>query len=219
MTPRPVRNDLPAVILLGAIHTWAVAHAPRLRRVAPVHAAEGDVVMLEGDGLDGEDLLAHFGELTTWAVALSPREALAVVPQGAAPGPVTVSRRGLRSNSLAFGGPSDDVPGCFVRVDPADGASGVFRDTPVVARLSHPGDPGSLSEQTFHVIDGCGPIPARLRLSPDRMVVIWQAERLLEPGVPHFVISSGLQDSRGRPVLPHLSRFLPCSLARQDLPD
>ena len=218
MRPQPCRIEMSAALLLGAIHTWSVAHAPRLRRVLPLCAAEGDVVVLQGDRLEGE-LLAHFGDRTTWALGLSPTEAVALVPVGAGAGPVAVSRRGLRSNSLAFGGPSDDTPGQFVRVDPADGSSGVFRDTPVVARLSHPGDPTSLSEETFRVTDASGTVPARLRLSPDRMVVIWQAERLLEPGVQHFVISTGLQDVRGRPVLPHLSRFLPCALARQDLPD
>jgi hypothetical protein len=218
MRPQPCRSELSAALLLGAIHTWSVAHAPRLRRVVPAQAAEGDMVVLQGDRLDGE-LVAHFGHRTTWALSLSPTEALALVPAGAGAGPMAVSRRGLRSNSLAFGGPSDDTPGQFVRVDPADGSSGVFRDTPVVARLSHPGDPTTLSDETFRVMDGSGTVPARLRFSPDRMVVIWQAERLLEPGVQHFVISTGLQDARGRPVLPHMSRFMPCALARKDLPD
>jgi Tfp pilus assembly protein FimT len=62
-----------------------------------------------------------------------------------------------------------------------------------------------------------GPVPARVRLSRDGSVVIWQAERLLQADSQHVVTCSGLVDRRGREVSPHLSRFLVCDLARADL--
>jgi hypothetical protein len=158
-----------------------------------------------------------FAGRTTWAMALDDRRAVTMVPAGAGPGPLTAWRNGLRSNAVCFGGPADDAPTRFVRVDPHDGATGVFNDTPVVARLSQQVDPASLSEETFHVEDPDGRVPARLRLSPDALVVIWQATRALRPDAPHFVASSGLRDRRGRLVSPLLSRFMPCDLARVEL--
>ena len=154
---------------------------------------------------------------TTWGVALSDGAALALVPATASAGPVAVSRRGLRSNSAWFGGPSDETPTRVVRIDPCDGATGVFKDTPVVARLSQPADPSTLSPRTFRVLDEAGEVPARVRLSRDGSVVIWQAERLLQADSQHVVTCSGLEDRRGREVSPHLSRFLVCDLARADL--
>jgi hypothetical protein len=205
-------------LLLAAIHTWAVSGAPRLRRVAPRYGNEGDPLLLEGDGFADAELEVDFAGAATWAVALSGKTALTLVPAGARPGPVTVVRQGLRSNSVCFGGPDDEGPSRVLRVEPGDGATGVFRDTPVVARLSHPGQPESVTCETFRVLDDEGAVPAKLRLSPDGLVVIWLAQRLLAPGVNHFVVSSGLEDVRGQQVLPHLSRFLPCHLAREDLP-
>jgi len=86
-----------------------------------------------------------------------------------------------------------------------------------VARLSQPGDPSSLSPRTFRVLDEAGEVPARVRMSREGTVVIWQAERLLEADVPHLVTCSGLKDRRGRQVSPHQSQFLVCDLARADL--
>jgi hypothetical protein len=203
--------------VLGAIHTWAVSGAPRLDRLVPWFGSEGDPVLLEGAGFGAGALRLDFAGRPTWAVVLDDRLAVAVVPAGARPGPVTVRRQGLRSNSLCFGGPSDETPTRFVRVDPQDGATGVFRDTPVVGRLNQQVDPDSLTCETFRVEDVEGRIPARLRLSPDGMVVIWQAVRPLLPGIQHFVSCSGLKDLRGLLVTPHLSRFVPCGLARVDL--
>ena len=105
-----------------------------------------------------------------------------------------------------------------VRVQPVDGATGVFRDTPVLARLSRPADGRSLSAATFGVDDTTGRVPARLRLSPDGLTVFWFGERRLDPGVEHHVSVSGLLDQEGREFLPHASRFVACGLAREDLP-
>ncbi len=204
-------------LMLTAIHTWGARGAPRLRRLVPERGGEGDPIVLEGEGFGSGELAVRFGDVTTWGVALSDGTAVALVPAAAPVGPVTVARQGLRSNSAWFGGPSDETPTRVVRIDPGDGATGVFKDTPVVARLSQPGDPSSLSPRTFHVLDEAGEVPAQLRMSLDGSVVIWQAGRLLEAGVLHSVACSGLKDRRGRQVSPHLSRFLVCDLARTDL--
>ena len=103
------------------------------------------------------------------------------------------------------------------RVEPEDGASGVFRDAVVLARLSHPLDPASLSGETFQVCGPAGSVPSRLELSSDHRVLIWRAEALLEAGVEHQVVADGLRDHRGRPVAPHRSRFVAGTLAFQDV--
>jgi hypothetical protein len=103
------------------------------------------------------------------------------------------------------------------RVEPPDGATQVFRDAPVVLRLSRPVDPTSVSAETFRIQDPEGPVPGSVRVSPDRRVVIWGGERPLRAGAVHFVEARGLRDSRGCAVPPHLSRFVPCDLARDDL--
>ena len=128
-----------------------------------------------------------------------------------------MSRQGLRSNPLAFGGPGDDGPRIVLRVDPHDGATGVFRDAPVVLRLSHPaaiaGDPNPVE-----VLDDRGPVPGATFVSPDGLVLVWRAGRHLRPEAVHFVATrAALVDREGRPFAPHLSRFLPCTMAREDL--
>jgi len=190
---------------------------PRLRRVLPRAAAPGDNLFLEGDHLGGPDLRVEFGATVTWAVPLDDRTAFCIVPEGAGPA-VTVSRLGLRSNTLVFGSGWGDDPTRVVRVDPADGLSCVFRDTPVLVRLSRPGNESSVSESTFRIEDTAGAVPGHARLSPDGHVVIWRGHRLLEPGVEHAVVLDGLLDQRGRPVTPHRSRFVPCTLVRAELP-
>jgi hypothetical protein len=142
--------------------------------------------------------------------------AVCVVPSHAS-GPVVVSRFGMRSNPLAFGGYDGDDPTRVLRVDPADGLTGVFRDTPVLARLSRPAEPMSLSARTFRVEDAAGPVPGRARLSPDGRVVIWRGDRLLDPAIEHLVVLAGLRDERGREVLAHLSRFVPSTLTWAEL--
>jgi hypothetical protein len=114
--------------------------------------------------------------------------------------------------------PSDCGPTYVMRIDPADGADGVFRDACVLARLSAPADPATLSTITFRIEDPDGTVPARLRLSPDRLILIWAAERLLAPGVAHVIRSSGLLDAHGQEVLPHQSSFVPCDLISTDWP-
>lgn len=102
-------------------------------------------------------------------------------------------------------------------VEPGDGAAGVFRDAVVLARLSHPLDPGSLSEATFQVSCPTGLVPSRVELSSDGCVLIWRPDRLLDAGLEHQVVAEGLRDQRGRPVAPHRSRFVPGALAFRDL--
>ena len=114
--------------------------------------------------------------------------------------------------------PPDSGPTRITRIDPADGADGVFRDACVMVRLSAPADPTTLSLSTFRVEDRDGAVPARLRLSPDRLVLIWMAERLLAPDVAHIVHSDGLRDARGQAVTPHRSRFISCDLISTDWP-
>ena len=110
-------------------------------------------------------------------------------------------------------------PVWVTKVDPGDGATGVFRDTPVLARLSHPADAASVHTGTFRV-EECGgaEVPGVVLLSPDGRLLIWTAARLLAPGVEHLVTADGLKDHNGRQVVPHRSRFMPCALARDDLP-
>jgi hypothetical protein len=189
---------------------------PRLSRLLPRTAVVGDNLFLEGDNLAGGDLRVDFGGVGTWAMALDDRTAFCIVPDGAA-GPIAVTRHNVRSNALPFGGCEGDDPTRVLRVDPSDGLAGVFRDTPVLARLSRPAEPFSLSGQTFRIDDACGIVPGRARLSPDGRVVIWRGDRLLEAGVEHVLVIAGLRDQRGRDVLPHRSRFVPSTLTWAEL--
>jgi len=121
-------------------------------------------------------------------------------------------RLGWRANG------AEPAPPCLVlRVDPADGVAGVFRDAPVAVRLSQPADPASISSQTVRVQDPDGDVPGFVHLTKDACVVIWRGQRLLLPGVLHFVVLSGLRDARGTAVASHMSRFVPCSLTWRDL--
>ena len=112
----------------------------------------------------------------------------------------------------------DEGPTRVARIDPGNGAHGVFRDACVLAQFSAPTDPGSLSAQTFRIEDREGVVPARLRLSPDRVVLIWTAERLLAPDVEHVIHVSGVRDMLGQAVEPHESRFVPCDLVSREWP-
>jgi len=110
-------------------------------------------------------------------------------------------------------------PAWVTRVDPGDGATGVFRDARVLACLSHPADAATVHGGSFRVEEsGGGEVPGDLVLSPDCRLVIWIAARLLVPGIEHLVTADGLRDSRGRQIAPHRSRFIPCALARDDVP-
>jgi hypothetical protein len=204
--------------LLAAIHCWAAQRVPRLARIRPADAAPGDVVFLEGEGLDGHDVRVHFGPVETWAIPLSGEAVLAVVPATASgPLPVALSRQGLRSNTVGWDGPPGDRPARVTRIDPADGATGVFLDDPVVATLSHPADLASATAQTFRVSDDAGDVPGHLRSSPDARVLVWTPQRPLRPGVQHTVTIAGLRDLRGRAMAPHASRFAPCRFSASDV--
>jgi len=108
-------------------------------------------------------------------------------------------------------------PPRVVRVDPGDGASGVLRDTPVLARLSHPCDPDSLVPDSFGVHDDGGIVPGRLELSPDGHLVIWLPLRALCAGGEHRVVSRGLRCRQGSVVAPHESCFRAGPFRSEDL--
>jgi hypothetical protein len=104
-----------------------------------------------------------------------------------------------------------------VRVEPSDGARFVLRDTPVLLRLSHAADPTSVTLAAVRVLDLEGAVPARVRSSADGRVVIWEPERLLVPGIVHWVRMEGLRDAQGREIEGLSSRFTPCGFSRADL--
>ena len=114
--------------------------------------------------------------------------------------------------------PDLDAPTRVLGVDPRDGATGVFRDSPLVVRLSQPADPSSLSPATFHVEGPVGSVPGRVGLSPDGRCLIWTGERPFAPDALHFVVVRGLADACGREVRPHVSRFVSCDLVWSALP-
>jgi hypothetical protein len=205
------RRTLRAVLTERAYGT-----APRLCRLLPRTAVVGDNLFLEGENMAGADLRVDFGGVGTWAMPIDDRTAFCIVPDGAG-GPVVASRFGLRSNALPFGGYDGDDPTRVLRVDPTDGLAGVFRDTPVLARLSRPVQGRSVSAVTFRIDDTGGLVPGRARLSPDGRVIVWRGDRLLEAGVEHVLVVAGLRDERGRDVLPHRSRFVPSTLTWAEL--
>lgn len=216
MTPRLVvaRGER---AVLAAIHTWAVDRVPRLARLRPADAAPGEVVVIEGDGLDGHDVRAHFGPVETWAIPLSARAAVALVPAAASgPLPVAVSRQGLRSNTVSWDGPPGDGRARVVRIDPGDDAVGVFRDDPVVATLSHPADLASVTPSAFRVTDDAGAVAGVVHPSPDARVLVWTASEALGAG-EHTVVIEGLRDLRGREMAPHRSRFSACRFTSRDV--
>jgi hypothetical protein len=201
----------------GTMMATEVTAAPVLRRMVPRSAVAGENLFFEGEELEGFGLRAEFGRVSTWAIPLDDRRAFCIVPQGAA-SPVTLTRFGQRSNALAFGGPGGDDPTRVLRVDPSDGLMGVFRDTPVLVRLSRPAQAASVCPDTFRVEDPSGAVCGRTRLSPDGRVVIWRGDRLLAAGVEHVLVVCGVRDERGREVTPYRSRFVPCTLVWADLP-
>ena len=126
-------------------------------------------------------------------------------------------RHGLRSNTVGWDGPPGDRPARVVRIDPADGAIGVFLDDPVVATLSHPADVSSANAGTFHVADDAGFVEGRLHFSPDARVLVWIPQRPLRAGVAHSVTIVGLRDLHGREMAPHASQFVPCPFTTGDV--
>jgi len=112
----------------------------------------------------------------------------------------------LRPYGTGLAGSGGDGP-WVIRVDPADGASGVLADAPVVLTLSHPADAATLTVRTVRVREGALPLPGHIAVSPDGCVVIWIPELPLQAGVEHVLEVSGLRDRRGREVRPHRSAF------------
>lgn len=103
-----------------------------------------------------------------------------------------------------------------MRVDPCDGATGVFRDAPVVVTLSHPVERASVGPLAVR-ITAEGDVPGRLVVSPDGAVVIWTPDAPLGGSTTHVVDVSGLSDRGGREVCPHRSRFTTGDHALADL--
>lgn len=111
----------------------------------------------------------------------------------------------------------DEVPTRVLRIDPADGAVGVFGDAPVVAVLSRALDRRSVNDITFEVRGDAGPVAGSLRTSPDGRAVVWTPACPLLAGQVHQVVAFGLRDARGRPVEKHRSTFVPCAMTLSDL--
>lgn len=143
-----------------------------------------------------------------WAMYGVPR-----LPFGTPP----LSRQGLRTATVGWDGPPGDRPARVVRIDPADGTTGVFLDDPVVVTLSHSADVATATAETFRVADDAGDVPGGLRTSLDARVLVWTPRRPLRPGVEHTVTIAGLQDLRGREMVPHASRFTPCRFSARDV--
>ena len=125
---------------------------------------------------------------------------------------------GVRGTLRAGAVPGDGEAPTVLRVNPEDGAAGVFRDAPVIVSLSHPVDPGSLTPDAVRVETSDGAVvEGRVSPSPDGAVLIWTAVRTLTAGTVHFVALRGLRDRRGLDLKPHVTRFVPCDLTLSDL--
>jgi hypothetical protein len=125
---------------------------------------------------------------------------------------------GVRGTLRAGAVPGDAEAPIVLRVNPEDGAVGVFRDAPVIVSLSHPVDPGSLTPDAVRVETSDGAVvEGRVSPSPDGAVLIWTAARTLTAGTVHFVALRGLRDRRGLELKPHVTRFVPCDLTLSDL--
>jgi hypothetical protein len=113
--------------------------------------------------------------------------------------------------------PNEDDDVFVVRVEPPDGASGILRDAPVLARVSHRLDSRTLCPESVRILNDSGPIAMRLELTRDGFVLICRPDRPLEAGVEHRFEIVGLRDARGREVMAHESRFVPGGLGLHDL--
>lgn len=128
-----------------------------------------------------------------------------------------VARASLRVPGTLWGDAPDRAGGRVLRVDPPDGARGVFRDAPVVASLSRPADTRTVSPETFVVMDDEGAVPGGVWTSLDGRVVVWTPVRLLSAGKLHCVRLAGLRDVQGRDMSVHESAFVPGDLSLNDL--
>jgi hypothetical protein len=104
-----------------------------------------------------------------------------------------------------------------LRVDPLDGAMGVLRDAPVLARFDRPIGEERLTPESFRVRDASGEVPARLRLSPDGRVAIWLAERRLRDCCEHEVTICVPCADREAEVAGYRGWFTTGTLTREDL--
>jgi hypothetical protein len=125
--------------------------------------------------------------------------------------------RALRVSAAAWRGTGDEFTLRVQHIDPPDRARGVFRDAPVVARLSRPADPLTVSLETFLVMDEHGPVPGGIWTSLDGRVAVWTPARLLAAGMLHCVRLAGVRDRHGRELAVHESAFEPGDLALGDL--
>jgi hypothetical protein len=125
--------------------------------------------------------------------------------------------RGLRVPAAAWRGAGDEFALRVQHIDPPDGARGVFRDAPVVARLSRAADPLTVSRETFLILDEHGPVPGGVWTSLDGRVAVWTPARLLSAGTLHWVRLAGVRDLHGRELAVHESAFEPGDLALGDL--
>jgi hypothetical protein len=124
--------------------------------------------------------------------------------------------RGLRVSAMAAGG-GERTPSRVLRVDPPDGARGVFRDAVVVACLSHGADASTVSPETFLVFDEQGAVPGGVWTTLDGRIAVWTPRRLLSAGKLHCVRLAGLRDRHGRDIPVHESAFVPCEVSLKDL--
>jgi hypothetical protein len=125
--------------------------------------------------------------------------------------------RGLRGPGTSWRDRPDGLTPCVLRIEPPDGARGVFRDAPVVACFSRPADPRTVTPATFVVLDEQGGVPGGVWTSLDGRVAVWTPARLLTAGVLHCVRVAGLLDRQGRAFSVHESAFVPGDLALGDL--
>ena len=129
---------------------------------------------------------------------------------------------GLMRGRTLLGGSENrgvpDEPVRIVRVDPLNGAAGVFRDATIIVSFSHPLDAASLGGETLRVEEAGRALVGEWKLSPDGAVAMWIATGLLTPGREHVIVVSGLKDRHGREVPRHESRFVPGDLTFEELP-
>ena len=125
--------------------------------------------------------------------------------------------RGLRAPGTLWPIVPEQFASCVLRVDPADGACGVFRDAPVIACFLRPADRHSLTPETFLVLDEDGSVPGEVWTSADGRVAVWTPGRLLASGRVHGIRIAGVRDRRGCEVSVHESAFVPGDLALGDL--
>jgi len=131
--------------------------------------------------------------------------------------PPAAEGRARRAPGMGWRDLPDGTCARVLRIDPPDGASGVFHDTPIVATFSRPADPRTVSVDTFAVLDDEGAVPGAVWTSADGRVAVWTPGRLLAGGRLHCVRLAGLRDVRGHELSVHESAFVPGGLAFDDL--